>query len=226
MSVFDGYDGEPVFDPHTDPNDQFYLPDEEVPALAYGRHARRSVEDDLQEAIDLVRTAKSMPLSSSALISREDLLAVLEDAQRNLPEEVREARWALREREALMLEEQRKIDVLMERAQARADALVEQTEIVRQARITAQQIVADAEAASRKMVNEHEDFLDLKLAEFEKTLGFLLTTVQRGRSRLATQTLPEPTHISAMADQFFAEATPPQAGVFDYDADLESDPGF
>jgi hypothetical protein len=226
MSVFDGYDSEPVVDPHSDPNDQFYVPDEEVPELSYGRRARRSIEDNLQEAIELVRSAKSMPLSSSALVSREDLLAVLEEAQRNIPEEIREARWALREREALMLEEQRKIDVLMERAQARADALVEQTEIVRQASITAQQIVADAQAASRKMVNEHEDFLDLKLAEFEKTLGFLLTTVQRGRSRLATQTLPEPAHMTERADQFFAEATPRSTGVFDYDADVESEPGF
>ena len=229
MSVFDGYDDfapEPLSGAENDPLNDFYNePLTAAEEYSFGRHARRSVEDDIADALELVRTAKSVPLSSSAMVSREDLMAILEDARRNLPEEIREARWALREREALMAEEQRKIDNMMEMARAQAAQMVESTEIVRQARLTAQQIVADAEAAARKMVNEHEDFLDMKLADFENSMNFLLKTVQRGRARLASQPLPEPSQPSAIADQFFAtpEGNDPSA-PFDYDADVADGP--
>jgi vacuolar-type H+-ATPase subunit H len=228
MSVFDGYDDfgpESGTDPLTDPLTDFYQAPVEQDVI-YGRHARRSVEDDIAEALEVVRSAKSVPLSASAMVPREDLLAILEDALRNLPDEIREARWALREREALMAEEQRKIDNMIELAQAEALKMVESTEIVRQARLKAQQILADAEGAARKMVNEHEDFLDMKLADFENSMNFLLKTVQRGRARLASQPLPEPTQPSAIADQFFAGSdTQDPSAPFDYDADIAGSTG-
>jgi hypothetical protein len=217
MTSFDGYDDDPFGEPLVDENGFYYEPAESMPTS--GRHARNSIEDDLLAAIELVNTSKST--LGRALLNREEMLVLLEAALANVPEEIREARHALREREALMLEEQRKINVMIELAQRQRDQMVEQTEIVRQARLEAQQIVADAEAAARKMVNEHEDFLDMKLAEFEKSMTFLLSTVQRGRARLATQTLPEPSSAAARGAEFLLDE-PSDSAPFDYDADIDA----
>ena len=43
----------------------------------------------LRQAIDVVATAKPMPLSASVLVSREDLLALLEAVADQFPEELR-----------------------------------------------------------------------------------------------------------------------------------------
>jgi 3-methyladenine DNA glycosylase AlkC len=66
----------------------------------------------------------------------------------------------------------------------------------------------------------------MKLADFENSMNFLLKTVQRGRARLASQPLPEPTQPSAIADQFFAGSdTQDPSAPFDYDADIAGSTG-
>ena len=51
----------------------------------------------LSELIALVEAAKSMPLSASALVSREEVLSLLHDAESSLPVELAEARHILKD---------------------------------------------------------------------------------------------------------------------------------
>ena len=172
MTVFDGYENPDEFNETS------------------GRHSRRDIESDLRELIELVIGAKQMPLSNSALIPRDDVLGLLEQALRSLPEEIREARWALRDREELMAAEVQKAQQLMDQVRAEAARMVDKTEIVRQSRLTAQQIIAEAHAQARQMINQSEDFIDGKLGNFEIVLERLLKTARSGRERLSSQGLP------------------------------------
>ena len=56
-------------------------------------------ESLLRQAIELVEEARPMPLSASSMINKEELLAVLTAAVQGLPEELRSARWLLKERD-------------------------------------------------------------------------------------------------------------------------------
>ena len=53
----------------------------------------------LRRVTDIISGAKSMPLSSSVMISKDEVLELLEEATTRLPDELRQARWLLRERE-------------------------------------------------------------------------------------------------------------------------------
>ena len=172
MTSFDGYDDPQEF---TD---------------AAGRHMRRDIEADLRALIELVANAKQMPLSNSALVPREDVLGLLEQALHSLPEEIREARWALRDREELMAAEMQKAQQLMDQVRAEAARMVDKTEIVRQSRLRSDQIIADAQTQARQMINQAEDFIDGKLGNFEIVLERLLKTAHSGRERLSAQGLP------------------------------------
>ena len=149
-----------------------------------GHHVANDLEALLRLAIEIVQQAKSMPLSASVLVSRDELLDVLETAVHNMPEEIREARWALRDREELMAAEIRKAEQLMDRVRAEAARMVDKTEIVRNARVGAERIVADAEERARSLINEAEDFCDQKLGGMEIVLDRLTKTVKSGRERL------------------------------------------
>ena len=46
--------------------------------------------DLLDELMDIIATAKSMPLSSSVMVSRDEVLDLLEAARDQFPEELRE----------------------------------------------------------------------------------------------------------------------------------------
>jgi len=138
----------------------------------------------LRQAVDMISTAKAMPLSSSVLMPRDDLLDVLEAALDSLPEELRQARWLLREREEFMAEKQREADAVLEDVKAQAERMVSRTELVRQARTTAAKILEEADESARRMRHEAEDFCDQKLAGMEIVLGRVLKTVAAGREKL------------------------------------------
>ncbi len=142
-------------------------------------------EQLLDQLIELISAAKSMPLSSSAIIARDDVLALLEAARDALPEEIRRARYLLREREEFLARTSRDADELLEEARVQAERMVQRTEIVRQAEHRARRLVEEAEAHSRRLRMEAEDFVDHKLGAFEIVLDRTLKTVKAGRDRLA-----------------------------------------
>jgi cell division septum initiation protein DivIVA len=150
--------------------------------------ADEGADDDaeslLRQAIELVAGAKTMPLSSSILLSREEVLDLLEGALEALPEELKRARWVLADLDAMTEQRRREADALLEEVKAEAARLVSRTEIARQARAHAERVVADAEARGRSIIHEAEDFCDQRLAQMEIVLDRLGKTVQAGRERL------------------------------------------
>ena len=56
----------------------------------------------LQQLEEMVRDAKSMPLSSSALLNRDEVLEMIPEMQESLPEEIKQARWIVKDREELL----------------------------------------------------------------------------------------------------------------------------
>jgi len=138
----------------------------------------------LRQAIDIVATAKPMPLSASVLISRDEVLGLIDEVLDRLPEELRQARWLLREREEFRAEQAREADALMEEVKAQAERMVSRTELVRQSKISAQKIIDDAEETARRLRHEADDYCDQKLAGMEIVLNRVLKTVVAGRERL------------------------------------------
>ena len=104
-------------------------------------------------------TAKSMPLSSSVMVSRDEVTSLLQSALERLPDELRQARWLLREREEFMAERTREAEALMDEVRAQAEHMVQRTEIVRQANSVAQRILDDANEEARTLRHQAEDFV-------------------------------------------------------------------
>jgi cell division septum initiation protein DivIVA len=160
------------------------------------------VESDLEvllgEITETIERAKSMPLSSSAIIGREEVLELLGAAQQALPDELQRARRVLQDHEALRSSAQRESAQLLDEARSQAAHLVQRTEIVRQARHEAERLIAEADADARRIRHEAEDYVDRKLAAFEIVLDRTIRTVQAGRERLTAppaavgvETVPE-----------------------------------
>ncbi len=148
-------------------------------------------EDLLEELIEIITTAKSMPLSSSAIVTRDEVLDLLEAIRDELPEELRRARRLLKDHEELLTAAKREAADIVSDGRIQAERMVQRTEIVRQAEHRAVRIVEDAEAEARQMRHEAEDYVDQKLAGFEIVLDRTLKTVRAGRERLASVPPPQ-----------------------------------
>ena len=121
----------------------------------------------LRRTIDIIATAPSMPLSSTPRIDRDEVIEFLEDALSRLPEEIRQARWMLKERQEFLEKTKREADELLGAARQQAERLVQRTEVVRAAEARARQVIDAAEEETRRLRNETEDFLDQRLGSFE-----------------------------------------------------------
>lgn len=139
----------------------------------------------LRRAVDIIATAPSIPLSSTPRIDRDEIIEILEDALERLPEEIRQARWMLKERQEFLDKTSREADEILAAARVQAERMVQRTEVVRAAEQRARQVVTAAEEESRRQRNETEDFLDQRLASFEILIDRLQKAVSNGRQRLS-----------------------------------------
>src|SRR5581483_7886448 len=92
----------------------------------------------LRRVSEIINNTRSLPLSSSVkLDNKEEVLELLGEALDRLPEELRQARWLLKERNEFLAKNQRDADEILEAARVRAERMVQRTEIVREAQHTA-----------------------------------------------------------------------------------------
>jgi hypothetical protein len=118
------------------------------------------------------------------MINREEVLELLEEAIERLPDELRAARWLLKEREDFLVKTRRDADDILDAARARAERMVQRTEVVKAAELRARQTVDAADEEARRLRLECEDYCDQKLASFEIVLERTMKTVAAGRTKL------------------------------------------
>lgn len=174
----------------------------------------------LQQLEEIVREAKSMPLSSSALVNREETLELLREAQESLPEEIKQARWIVKDREELLSKARGDAEKIVEQAREDQLRMARKEEIVRTAGEEAERIDADADAQAKNLRREAEDYADAKLAQFEialrrileesqaavRALSKTVDQVELGRQRLRTPGTAAEQEFAEPADLFDNEA--------------------
>lgn len=143
------------------------------------------LEDLVHQLEEMVRTARNMPLSSSALVDRQAVLDVVDVLKRSIPEEIARARVVIRDRDELLQRAHDQAEKLIERAREQRKQLLSQTEIVSAATRQAEQLIGEAEAVADRIKAEAERYAEGKLATFEVALRRTLGAVERGRARLA-----------------------------------------
>jgi hypothetical protein len=151
---------------------------------------RPDVETLMRRVHDLVDNGRPFPMSTTVRVEKDEVLGLLDEAIERLPEELRQARWLLKEREEFLAKCQREGDDILEAARARAAAMVQRTEVVRSAQQEARRTVEEARDESRRLRHEAEDYCDQKLASFEIVLERTLKTVGAGREKLRVTPLP------------------------------------
>ena len=133
---------------------------------------------------DLVHNAKAVPLTDQVRIDREEIYDILDQMRATIPEEIKQARWIVKERQEMLAEAKREIDRILGEAREQAVREASQTEIVKLAERQAQEIVDDARRQARETRLEMEDWADGILSTLEVNLDKFLSAVKRGRERL------------------------------------------
>lgn len=153
--------------------------------------APAGVSDLVAELRYVIESARPLPLSASSTINKDDVLALIDEIQGNMPDELRSARWLLKEREEFRAKMRREGDEIVALARNRAEQMVQRTQVVKAAEARARKVLETAEAESRRLRLEAEDYCDQKLGSFENVLQRTLQQVGAGRAKLQGNLLDE-----------------------------------
>lgn len=152
------------------------------------------IADLIEEIITEIENARAVPLSNNVMVNQEDLLDRLHQAAEDLPEELRAARWMVRERESYITRTNEKAREVLSNAKADSERLVSENYVVQESVEEANTLVRNAENEARRIRLEAEDYAERHLSEAEAILGELYRYVTEARAELhkALPPAPEP----------------------------------
>lgn len=133
---------------------------------------------------DLVTSSKHIPLTHSVMIDEHTLFDIIDAMRSTMPDEVKQARWIVKERQEMLEEAEKQANRIIEEARAKAESMAAEMEVVKLAEHQAKEVIEAAKAREREIRLGAEDYADEMLANLEVNLGKLLSAVQRGRDRL------------------------------------------
>jgi hypothetical protein len=132
-----------------------------------------------------VTSARAMPMSSSVLVNKAEVLDLVEQAREALPDQLNRADALLADSDAAKERARAEAAEIVAQAHEEADRLVEAEAVTVAAREKAAQILADAHAEAEALRRDADDYCDRRLADFEIDLGKVVAQVQAGRAKLA-----------------------------------------
>ncbi|NUL20916.1 cell division initiation protein [Streptomyces lunaelactis] len=142
------------------------------------------VQKKLDEIVEAVGNARSMPMSASCVVNRAELLSMLEEVRQALPGSLAQAQELIGGREQLVEQARQEAGRIIETAHAERGSLISDTQVARQSQDEADRILAEARRDAEEIRAEADDYVDSKLANFEVVLTKTIGSVDRGREKL------------------------------------------
>lgn len=142
--------------------------------------------DVLNELEELVEESTKLPLVGKILIDDELVLDMVDHIRSSLPEEMRQAKNLMAEREKILADAKAEASRIVTQAREEIAKMVDEEELVKQARIKAEEVIEQAKALSREIKIGAYQFADDLLGNSEQKIGQILSQVKAAREELRT----------------------------------------
>ena len=120
------------------------------------------VDDLILELQDMVNNAKAMPLSKDrkVLVSGERIFDILDEIDEALPNEIRQAKNIVADREQIIAEAKSNGEEIIRQAEERRKVMVSEHEITRAAEARAREIENDAKKKANDITKVANNYVD------------------------------------------------------------------
>lgn len=143
------------------------------------------IEELLDELAERIENSKPvLGNSQKRQVEIGPVFEILDEIRDILPEELRQARIIVRDRQGMIEAAEIDANRILEDAERQADQIASEQEVVRIAEGKATEIVEEAMVREREMRVGAEDYADQIFANLETNLDNLLKNVTRCRARL------------------------------------------
>lgn len=154
------------------------------------------IDDILDMMDDLLDSAASVPFSvKKSIIDCDQMRDYINEIRLNLPQEIKQAKLIVRDRQSIMTDANKEADAIIRRAEDRAKVIVSNDEITKQAKLRAADIINQAQGRAKELKNVANKYIDDVLVRTEECLQANLADVRKTRQAVKTvpsQSVPSP----------------------------------
>lgn len=143
---------------------------------------------------NLISTSRRVPLTNQILIKEADILSIIDQMQVSIPNEVKQARAIVHDKERILAQAQADANKLVAQAQEKAEEAVHREGLLRLADEKAEQIKVEADGYVAETLRALRDHL----TSIEMDIDRSILSIEKG---LASLELPDEEHVEDMYEE-------------------------
>lgn len=146
----------------------------------------------------IVNSGKRVPLSTKVMVDEQDILDILDQMRTILPEETKQAKRTIQDRDWILAQAQEEADRVIDMAKREAMERLNKDDIMVEAQSAAKDLIKEAEDEARRIREGADSYARQVLSELESLLGGevqvllnkQLTAIRKGLSSLSRDRSP------------------------------------
>lgn len=120
---------------------------------------------------DLLEQSSTMPFTGKVMVNRDELLDIITDIRLKLPNEIKQSKWVLEERNKILIDAQKEADTIIKEGGSAVNKLVDEHEITKLAKVSSEKIIAEAKYTAKEMRLGAIEYADEVLALMQTTMN-------------------------------------------------------
>lgn len=150
-----------------------------------------NVEELLDLMEETLEAGTAVPFAPAKRVVDVDRMRdIIDEVRNNLPDEIRESKKIVNDREQIMKNAQVESETIIQKAEERASALVNEQEIVKRSRQRAAEILTAANTQAKDLTRNATVYCETLLKKSEETLARSVADIKNTRMNLRSATRP------------------------------------
>ena len=134
---------------------------------------------------DLILDGMSLPLTNGkCVVDREKAKDIIQDIRLNMPNEIRQAKMVVADRNEILAKAQKEANDIIQQAQKRAEKMSSHEEVVKMANQKASEIIAATQTRANEIKRSTMDYTTSILEGMEEMLAKTLLEVKQNRQQM------------------------------------------
>lgn len=130
---------------------------------------------------DVVAQGSRVPWGGKILIDEEELLSIVDLLRMSMPQEVKQARRIVQDRQKIITDAQTEADKIISVAKERAEYLMNEQGLINESKARSEEILRQAKEHSRQSMSEVDNYALQMLTQLERVLEENLTQIQQAK---------------------------------------------
>ncbi len=132
--------------------------------------------DELEAVLD---QSRAVPFSNKVTVDKEELYDIITEIRMRLPNEIKQSKWVIEERNKILIDAQKEADEIIKNAEERLSKMVDENEVTKMAYEQAAAIIENSKKTSKEMRLGANEYADEVLALAEKRLKEMMDIIHQ-----------------------------------------------